>query len=766
MLQVEIDGKSVEVEQGTNIIEAAHKTGTYIPHFCYHKKLSIAASCRMCLVEVEKAPKPQPACATPVTDGMKVKTNSELAQKAQKGVLEFLLINHPLDCPVCDWGGECQLQDLVMGYGQTEGRFSEEKHTVPAKNMGPLISAEEMSRCIHCTRCVRFTEEVAGFQEIAMANRNENSEIMPFVGKTVTSEISGNVIDLCPVGALTSKPFRYNARSWELSRRKSISGHDALGSNIIVQTKDRTVRRVLPLENEAINECWLSDKDRFAYEGLNHADRLTKPMIKQDNQWIEVDWETAFNYVAKGLNGVANDHGKNAIGMWVNPNSTVEELFLAKKIAADFGIASIDSRLRQQDYRLDENRHHAFWLGQKIEELGSCDAMLFIGADLRTEQPLLTARIRRAAQNGAKVSTLNSRKEVLRMPTHIQAALHPTQWVETLRSMLNDTDENSISGSLKNAEKAAVILGAAAQQHPQFAEIYAAAQNLAQECGAKFGILPQAAGSVAADVLAIRPAKGGNSLQEMLQSPKKAVVLVNVDPLADTVNGNQAMTALQSAETVIALTAYQTPSLLEAADVLLPIVPFTETSGSFVNMEGRLQSFYGVVQPLGEARPMWKVLRVLGNRLHLAGFDYNATPEVLKAATPASGFERHLDNLVSFNADNVSGSLKDANINQLWRVGGVGLYDTDNIVRHAQSLQHTTWADTPKAVINSRTAERLGLATGNTIAATQANGAADAVVLTVAIDDTMADGVVYLPTHFSNYALGAMMNTIELKWGE
>ncbi|MBQ5429826.1 MAG: NADH-quinone oxidoreductase subunit NuoG, partial [Neisseriaceae bacterium] len=444
MLQVEIDGKSVEVEQGTNIIEAAHKTGTYIPHFCYHKKLSIAASCRMCLVEVEKAPKPQPACATPVTDGMKVKTNSELAQKAQKGVLEFLLINHPLDCPICDWGGECQLQDLVMGYGQGAGRFSEEKHTVPAKNMGPLISAEEMSRCIHCTRCVRFTEEVAGFQEIAMANRNENAEIMPFIGKTVTSEISGNVIDLCPVGALTSKPFRYNARSWELSRRKSISAHDALGSNLIVQTKDRTVRRVIPLENESINECWLSDKDRFAYEGLNHENRLQKPMIKQDNQWIEVDWETAFNYVVKGLNGVANDHGKNAIGMWVNPASTVEELFLAKKIAADFGIASIDSRLRQQDYRLDENRHHdAFWLGQKIEELGSCDAMLFIGADLRTEQPLLTARIRRAAQNGAKVSTLSARREELRMPTFVQAALHPTQWVEALRSMLKDTDDNS-----------------------------------------------------------------------------------------------------------------------------------------------------------------------------------------------------------------------------------------------------------------------------------------------------------------------------------
>ncbi len=758
MLQIEIDGKPVAVEQGSNIIEAAHKAGTYIPHFCYHKKLSIAANCRMCLVEVEKAPKPLPACATPVTDGMKVKTASPLAKEAQQGVMEFLLINHPLDCPICDQGGECQLQDLAVGYGKGESRFVEAKHVVPAKDMGPLVSAEEMSRCIHCTRCVRFTEEIAGFQEIGMANRGEHSEIMPFIGKTVTSEISGNVIDLCPVGALTSKPFRYDARSWELSRRKSISAHDALGSNLIVQTKDHRVRRVLPLENEAINECWLSDRDRFAYQGLNHVDRLTKPMIKQDSRWHEVDWETAFDYVVKGLNGVTADHGKNALGMWVNPTSTVEELYLAKKVAAGFGIASIDSRLRQQDDRLDAERSHAFWLGQSIEELGQNQAIFVIGADLRSEQPLLTARLRRAAQNGAKVSVLNARRETLNMPLHAQLALHPQDWADALRGMLAAAGEDSVAGSLKAAEKAAVLLGAAAQQHPQYAEIYAAAQALAQEFGATIGILPTAAGSVAADLLQVRPTAGGNGLREMLAQPKKAVVLVNVEPDADTVNGAAAMRALAAAETVISLTAYQTPALLEAADVLLPIVPFTETSGSFINMEGRLQSFFGVVQAQGEARPLWKVLRVLGNRLNLAGFEFNTSQEVLAAALPDAVCHR-LSNLTAVRPE-----TRAQNTQTLWRVGGVGLYDSDAVVRHAEALQQTPQAASPQAKLHSKTLAALGLKTGDAVQVQQSGG--DTVAVTVAADDTLAENTVWLPTHGDNRLLGAMMNTIELKRGE
>ncbi|VEB40913.1 NADH-quinone oxidoreductase chain 3 [Chromobacterium violaceum] len=369
MLEIEIDGKKLTVPQGSTVIEAAHSVGTYIPHFCYHKKLSIAANCRMCLVEVEKAPKPLPACATPVTDGMKVHTASPLAKKAQQGVMEFLLINHPLDCPICDQGGECQLQDLAVGYGNSTSRYEEDKRVVVGKDMGPLVSAEEMSRCIHCTRCVRFTEEVGGFQEIGMANRSEFSEILPFLGKTVDSEISGNVIDLCPVGALTSKPFRYTTRAWELSRRKSVSPHDGLGSNLVVQVKSNEVMRVLPLENEAINECWIADRDRFSYEGLNSAERLQKPMIKFDGKWHETDWETALNYVVKGLNGVSADHGKDAIGFLLNPHSTTEELHLAQKLARAFGVEAVDYRLGRSDFSADSAKQGAEWLGSSIVEL-------------------------------------------------------------------------------------------------------------------------------------------------------------------------------------------------------------------------------------------------------------------------------------------------------------------------------------------------------------------------------------------------------------
>jgi NADH-quinone oxidoreductase subunit G len=332
MLEIEIDGKKAQVPDGSTVMDAAQQVGVYIPHFCYHKKLSIAANCRMCLVQVEKAPKPLPACATPVTNGMKVFTHSELAVKAQKGVMEFLLINHPLDCPICDQGGECQLQDMSVGYGPMKSRYTEEKHVVFHKNVGPLISMEEMSRCIHCTRCVRFGQEVAGIMELGMANRNMHSEITTFLGRTVDSELSGNMIDLCPVGALTSKPFRYTARSWELQRRKSISPHDSVGANLVVQVKHDNVMRVLPRENEAVNECWISDKERFSYQALNSDERLVKPMVKQGGEWREVDWNVALDYVAHGLKDISRDHGGDSLAALASQQATLEELFLLKKV--------------------------------------------------------------------------------------------------------------------------------------------------------------------------------------------------------------------------------------------------------------------------------------------------------------------------------------------------------------------------------------------------------------------------------------------------
>ena len=752
MLQIEIDGKQLSVEQGVTVIEAAHQIGTYIPHFCYHKKLSIAANCRMCLVEVEKAPKPLPACATPVTDGMVVHTHSPKAKQAQQGVMEFLLINHPLDCPICDQGGECQLQDLAVGYGNSASRYKEDKRSVAGKDMGPLVSAAEMSRCIHCTRCVRFTEEIAGMQEIAMANRGEFSEIMPFIGKAVETELSGNVIDLCPVGALTSKPFRYDARSWELSRRKTISPHDALGSNLIVQTKDHTVRRVLPLENEGINECWISDRDRFAYEGLYHDSRLKNPKIKHGGEWRDVDWPTALEYVRHTLECIGKEDGQDQIGIWANPMNTVEELYLAKKLAEGLGIKHVATRLQQQDKRLSDGLKGAQWLGQSIEDFGNNDAILVIGANLRKEQPLLTARLRGAAKGGAALSVLGSSKEALHMPLFAQEVLHPNDWAGFLAGLAQDA-QSAIANTLQQADKAAVVLGAEAQNHPDYTAIYAAAQALAAATGATLGILPQAANSVGADVLAL---DSGASIQEMLAAPKKAVLLLNVEPEIDVAAGGQAVAALKQAQSVMAFAPFVSDTLLEVCDVLLPIAPFTETSGSFINMEGRLQSFYGVVKGLGDSRPLWKVLRVLGNVFALQGFEYDSSEQVLKDAVNADTLPEKLNNQAAWQSAGVQTA------SGLVRVGGVGIYHSDAIARRSVPLQATGHAAVPAARVHPNTLAALGLADGDMAQATQ-GGAKLAV--TVAADAHLPENVVHLPLHTENAALGALMNTIELARG-
>ncbi len=749
MLQIQIDGKQISVNQGATVMEAAHELGTYIPHFCYHKKLSIAANCRMCLVEVEKAPKPLPACATPVTDGMVVHTHSPKAKQAQAGVMEFLLINHPLDCPICDQGGECQLQDLAVGYGQSASRYQEEKRAVVGKDMGPLVSAEEMSRCIHCTRCVRFTEEIAGEQEIGMANRGEFSEIMPFINKAVETELSGNVIDLCPVGALTSKPFRYDARSWELSRRKSVSAHDALGSNLIVQTKDHTVRRVLPLENEAINECWISDRDRFAYEGLYHESRLKTPKIKHGGEWKDVDWTTALEYVRHTIDCIGKEDGKEQIAVWANPMNTVEELYLAKKLAQGLGTNATTAQLRQQDSRLSGSLKGAQWLGMSIEQLAACDAVLVVGANLRKEQPLLTARLRRAAKNGMALSIVAGSRETLHMPLLTQDVLHPNEWANYLEK-LSEYADYTISGSLKNAQTAAIILGADVQNHPDYAGIYAAAQKLALATGATLGILPQASNSVGADLVGINQ----TPIHTMLEQPKKAVLLLNVEPEMDVLGGAKAIHALKQAGSVMAFTAYESKTLLDVCDILLPIVPFTETAGSFVNMEGRLQSFHGVVKAVGEARPLWKVLRVLGNVFELQGFDYETNEQVLAEAIQINRLPEQLNNHSILTAISVHPQT-----DKLVRIGGVGIYHTDPIVRRATSLQKTSHAATPEACLNPNTLTVFGLQDGEQVFAKQ-NGAAELV--TVRADSGIAENVVYLPLHPENAALGGLMNSIEL----
>ncbi|WP_455726353.1 NADH-quinone oxidoreductase subunit NuoG [Burkholderia stabilis] len=752
MVELEIDGKKVEVPEGSMVIQAAHKADTYIPHFCYHKKLSVAANCRMCLVEVEKMPKAVPACATPVSAGMIVRTQSDKAVKAQQSVMEFLLINHPLDCPICDQGGECQLQDLAVGYGKSSSRYSEEKRVVFHKNVGPLISMEEMSRCIHCTRCVRFGQEIAGVMEFGMLGRGEHSEITTFVGKTVDSEMSGNMIDLCPVGALTSKPFRYSARTWELSRRKSVSPHDSVGANLVVQVKNNRVMRVLPFENEAINECWISDKDRFSYEGLNSEERLTKPMLKQGGQWIETDWQTALEYVAKGLKGIAADHGANALAMLASAHSTAEELFLVKQLANELKTPNVDFRLRQQDFSAPVQG--APWLGMPIADLSNVDAAFVIGSFLRRDHPLFASRLRQAAKSGAKLHFLHATGDDALIPTAQRIVAAPSAWLDELAGIaaavaqlrgvaLPDTlagvtaspAAQAVAQSLANGERRAVLLGNVAVRHPEFAKLHAVAQWIADNTGATFGFLTEAANTVGAHVVGALPGEGGLNAREAFEQPRKGYVLLNVEPEFDTADPAQALAALNQAEMVVVMSPFKHG--LDYADVLLPVAPFTETAGTFVNAEGTVQSFNGVVRPLGDTRPAWKVLRVLGSLLGLPNFEYETAEEVRLAALGDAGVAGRLSNQTSVAPVRVATNAANGGFE---RLADVPIYHADALVRRAGALHLTAAAKAANAAaLPAALFDKLGLKEGDAVRVRQGERA---VQLPAVRDANLAETVV------------------------
>ena len=691
MIEIELDGNKVEVQEGCMIMHAAEKAGTYIPHFCYHKKLSIAANCRMCLVDVEKAPKPMPACATPVTQGMVVRTKSEKAIKAQKSVMEFLLINHPLDCPICDQGGECQLQDLAVGYGGSTSRYEEEKRVVFHKDAGPLISMEEMSRCIHCTRCVRFGQEVAGIMELGMSHRGEHAEIETFVGQSVDSELSGNMIDICPVGALTSKPFRYSARTWELGRRKSISPHDATGANLVVQVKNNKVLRVVPLENEEVNECWISDRDRFSYEALDSQDRLTAPMLKQGGEWKTVDWQTALEYVANGLQGVKSQYGAEFIGTLASPHSTTEELYLAAALMRGLGSQNIDARLRASDFH---HNNTARWLGTSIASLGNLQRALVIGSNVRKDQPLLALRLRHAVRHGAKLHAINEVAFDWAMPVATQMVSDSANWVQALADVAaavaqltgatapvagnaNNPQAQAIAKSLHSGDRKAILLGNAAAHHAKASSLLAVANWIAAQTGATVGYLGEAANTVGAQVVGAVPSHGGQNAAQMARGGLKAALLLHTEPHADMAHGAAAVQALEKAEMVVTLSAFKTN--MAFSDVLLPIAPFTETAGTFINTEGRAQSFHGVVKPLGETRPAWKVLRVLGSMLQVPGFELETIEEVRAKAIPADITSR-LSNACDVAIDLTPATEKPE---------VASIYQLDSLVRRAPSLQLT-----------------------------------------------------------------------------
>ena len=756
LLNIEIDGRAVQVPHGSTVMDAANKLGIYVPHFCYHKKLSIAANCRMCLVQVEKAPKPLPACATPVTEGMKAWSHSDQAIKAQQGVMEFLLINHPLDCPICDQGGECQLQDLAVGYGGSASRYKEKKRVVFHKPLGPLISAEEMTRCIHCTRCVRFGQEIAGVMELGMPGRGEHAEIETFVGRTVDSELSGNMIDLCPVGALTSKPFRYAARTWELSRRKSVSPHDGHGSNLVVQIKNNRVMRVLPLENEAVNECWISDKDRFSYEALNSDDRLTSPMIKHSGEWKVVDWPTALEFVANGISEVVVRHGPPALGALVSPHSTLEEMALAARLMRGLGSDNIDFRLRQTDFRDDGKRGGIPYLGMPIADVAKLDRALVIGSFLRKDQPLLAHRLRQAAKKGAQISSLHSVGDDWLMPVAHHAIVAPSLMPSMLAQIVVAAAQGAgqaappalqgiepaaaadvIAASLLSGKRRAILLGNYALQHPDASQIIALAHALAAITGATLGFCTEAANTVGGYLAGALPQQGGLNAQAMLGTnggeSRRAFIVLHAEPEFDCANPVAARAALEKADLVIVLSAFRTA--MRYADVLLPVAPFTETSGTFVNCEGRVQRFHGVVPSAGESRPGWKVLRVLGTMLKLPGFDFDSAEQVRDAVFGADAdLTGKLDNATA--TEIVAPAKPPVGVE---RVADVPIHFADPLVRRAASLQATADARSPRARLHQSLLDQLGLTAGAQIKIRQGRGEA---VLATVVDPTVPPGVV------------------------
>ena len=781
-ITIEIDGQEVEARPGQMLIEVTDRIGNYVPRFCYHDKLTVAANCRMCLVEVEQAPKPLPACATPVMNGMKVHTKSELALEAQKSVMEFLLINHPLDCPICDQGGECELQDLAMGYGSDVSRYQEKKRVVRDKNIGPLVQTD-MTRCIHCTRCVRFGEEIAGLRELGATGRSEFMEIGTYIEKGMASELSGNVIDLCPVGALTSKPFRYTARTWEMTQHSGIAAHDAVGSNLHFHVKNDRVQRVVPAENEDINEVWLSDRDRFSYEGLNSVERLTAPMVRDGQGWQEVDWDTAINHIARKLKGVIDQHGADKVGALVSSSATSEELYLAQKFMRGLGSNNIDHRLRQTDFS-DQAAAPAYpGLGMTLPDVERLDAVVIVGGFPRKDQPIFNHRIRKAVQAGAKVMVINPvdfsfnyelADKCIESPANIvselaavlKAAIGRTSRTSATAGLLKairpKQRHKNIAAALVKADRAAVFIGSLGVSHPQLSLLRYLSGTLAQRVSGTFGYLENGANSAGAWSAGAIPHRmpgmvnapaGGLDAGAMLSEQMAAYLLLDVEPEFDFFDGKLAREALAEASCVVAVTGYKTAP--EYADVLLPMALYAENAGSYLNMEGRRQSFNAVVSPPGDAHPAWKIFRTLAGKLQLPGFSYNEFEEVRTEAAEKMGNVQP-DNMGAWNTpETIPLSSEDMQL-----IGYIPMNSVDALVRHAPALQQTPDIADGFAHINRRTAGRLGVAGAEIV---RVISQAAALELPLQLDDSVADNCVLIHGgHVKNSSLGALSGPVSV----
>lgn len=732
MATIEIDGKTFEVENGKMIIEVADDAGIYIPRFCYHKKLSVAANCRMCLVEVENGRKTVPACATPITNGMKVFTKSEQALHSQKVVMEFLLINHPLDCPICDQGGECELQDVSMGFGEGQSDYTEAKRSVEDDDLGTLISTE-MTRCIHCTRCVRFGEEVAGVRELGATGRGENMQIGTFVQHSMTSEVSGNIIDLCPVGALTSKPYRFTARAWEMTQHDGVAPHDCLGSNIYLHTRNGSLMRVVPKENESINETWLSDRDRFSYLGLKNESRASKPQIKRNGQWETVDWETALKFTAEGMSRVIKQNGPEQVAAFASSSSTLEELYLLQKLMRELGVQNIDHRLQQTDFKDQETQTTTPVSSLPYAEIEHQNSIILIGCNLDREVPLAGLRVRKAFRNGAKIYAINpvdfeyrfelagkSIVSPLEMPMQLaRLALALSKNVKTLpeevQKLLIGLEVDKVTQEAANTlreDSGCIITGALCENHPEASLIRTLVSVIEKLSGAKTLRLTNGsntAGACMAGMLPHRTVAGksvsesGSDVQTALNAKLKGYFLMAAEPGFDFANPYGARQSMLAAEFVVMLSAYKHESMLDYADVILPIAPFAETSGTYINVDNKWQTVKGALSPHAEARPAWKVLRVLGNLLHCHNFEYTSTEDILSEIKSIAAMTMEHEYTPYYPE-----SLP--LINQtLVRVGEWPLYRNDAIVRNSKELQLCAASETACIRIHPATADRLKL---------------------------------------------------------
>ena len=765
MIKIKIDGKALEVKPKTSIIEVADKVGIDIPRFCYHKKLSVAANCRMCLVEVKNFAKPLPACATQVMEGMEISTKSKFTKDTQKSVMEFLLINHPLDCPICDQGGECDLQDTAVAYGASKTRYTEEKRVVFDKNIGPLISTD-LTRCIQCTRCVRFLKEVGGMAELGLIGRGEHAEISAYVDKSVESELSGNIIDLCPVGALTSKPFRYSARSWELSRRSTIACHDSLGSNIEAHVKDNIVKRVIPKENESINECWISDRDRFSYEGLNHKDRINLPLKREKNQWKEIDWEEAYELIEKNITDI-DIKKSNKIGIICSPQSTLEEGFLLKKIAKELNTSHIDYRLLEQSFSENNN-----WLGCKIDEIESHDAILVVGSNLKHDQPLLAHRFRRYANKRNNFSIITSYDDFYSTRCLEKVIVNPSAYInyllmilkqvqlstkykinsEVIKNLLKaakpSNEAKRIAKSLLSNKSKAIFLGHQILHLDDGDNIKLVAMHIAQAVGATFGLIPGYANSVGLNELNLNT--DNISADKILSQSKEAYIMMNFDPLYDYHSPKKINSALKKAKFNLAISPYISDSFKEF-DVVLPMTPFTETSGTFINMEKTIQSFSAVTPPVGQSRPGWKILRVLANFLQLEGFSYDSSEEV-KTDAMIEMDKKNEFSLNDFKPSNIERGLEVLNV--------VRANDSDMIVRRAASLHQNKNKDQSCCLINPTTMLEEGLIEGQKIKISSSE--AEILINVKADDNVCLNAVVIYGKQDETFILG-MHNKVKIK---